>query len=65
MKTGIAWDEATGDYRIVVCGEAVGHRATVADALLLLDEAVARHQRHLESMAWHARRQSEQMQRAA
>ncbi len=65
METGIAWDEVAGDYCVMVVGLPAGHRATIAEALALLDETVSKHQRHMEAMAWHVRRQSEQMQRAA
>ncbi len=65
METGIAWDSATADYRVLVCGEAVGHRATVAAALVLLDEAVARHARCVDEAAWHARRQAQSQLQAA
>ncbi len=65
METGIAWNEATGDYQVWVVGLPAGNRATIAEALALLDETVAKHQRHMEAMAWHARRQHEAQLRAA
>ncbi len=65
METGIAWDEATGDYCVMVAGLPAGHRGTIAEALALLDEAVARHARYVEETAWHARRQAEAQLQAA
>jgi len=65
METGIVWDEVAGDYCVTVAGLPAGHRATIADALMLLDETVAKHERHLEAMVWHARRQAQAQLQAA
>jgi hypothetical protein len=65
METGIVWDEATGDYGVVVAGLPAGHRGTIAEALELLDETAEKHRRHLEAMRWHAHRQAEAQLQAA
>ncbi len=64
-STGVTWCESTGDYQVWVVGLPAGHRATIAEALVLLDETTEKHRRHVEAMAWHARRQAEAQLQAA